>query len=200
MIWALVPAKAFDRGKSRLAPALPDPARQAFAQRLFEHVLETIIASHAVDGILVSTDSPAVADAARKYRAFVRFDPPGVATLARVVDGGLVELEARGARAALVLMADLPAIQPADVRAVVALLANHQVVLVPAADGRHTNALALSPSTCLRTAFGLSDSFEAHLTAARAACLCVAILENPRLAFDVDGPADHARLLRSLQT
>ncbi len=200
MIWALVPTKAFDRGKSRLAPALPDPARQAFAQRLFEHVLETIIASHAVDGILVSTDSRAVANAARKYRAFVRLDPPGVATLAGVVDGGLVELEARGARAALVLMADLPAIQPVDVRAVVALLSNHQVVLVPAADGRHTNALALSPPTCLRTAFGRSDSFEAHLTAARTACLRVAMLENPRLAFDVDGPADHARLLRSLQT
>ncbi len=194
MTWALVPAKAFDRGKSRLSPALTDPARQAFAQRLFEHVLATIIASRAVDGILVSTDSPAVADAARQFRALVRFDPPGVASLAGVVDGGLVELAARGARAALVLMADLPAIQPADVRAVVALLADHQVALVPAADGRHTNALALSPPTCLRTAFGRSDSFEAHLTAARAACLRAAILENPRLAFDVDGPEDHAQL------
>src|SRR5260370_16769593 len=163
MIWALVPAKAFDRGKSRLAPALPDPARQAFAQRLFEHVLETIIASHAVDGILVSTDSPAVADAARKYRAFVRFDPPGVATLARVVDGGLVELEARGARTALVLMADLPAIQPADVRAVVALLANHQVVLVSAADGRHTNGLPLSPPPSLPTPFPPTSRFEPPL-------------------------------------
>jgi 2-phospho-L-lactate/phosphoenolpyruvate guanylyltransferase len=200
MIWALVPAKAFDRGKSRLAPALPDPIRQAFAQRLFEHVLETVIASHAVDGILISTDSPAVAEAARPYRASVRLDPPGVDSLAGVIDCGLVELAARGARAALVLMADLPAIQPADVRAVVALLADHQVVLVPAADGRHTNALALSPPTCLRTAFGRSDSFEAHLSQARAACLTVAILENPRLAFDVDGPEDHARLLGSLQT
>ena len=198
MTWALVPAKAFDRGKSRLAPALPDPAREAFVQRLFEHVLATIIASRAANGILVSTDSPAVAEAARKHRAFVRLDPPGVASLAGVVDGGLIELAARGARAALVLMADLPAIQPADVRAVVALLADHQVVLVPAADGLHTNALALSPPTCLRTAFGRSDSFEAHLAAARAACLRPAILENPRLAFDVDGPEDHARLLGSL--
>src|SRR5258707_5039522 len=117
MIWALVPAKAFDRGKSRLAPALPDPARQAFAQRLFEHVLETIIASHAVDGILVSTDSTAVADAALKYRAFVRLDPPGSASLAQVVDGGMVELEARGARTALGLMAGLPPVQPAGASA-----------------------------------------------------------------------------------
>src|SRR5260370_38151425 len=117
MIWALVPAKAFDRGKSRLAPALPDPARQAFAQRLFEHVLETIIASHAVDGILVSTDSTAVADAARKYRAFVRLDPPGSASLAEVVDGGMVELEARGGGTALGVRAGPPPIRPPDLAA-----------------------------------------------------------------------------------
>jgi 2-phospho-L-lactate guanylyltransferase len=195
MTWALVPAKAFNRGKSRLSPALSDPARRAFAQQLLEHVLGTLVGSRAVKGILVSTDSPAVAEVARRFGAFVRLDPPGVPSLAAVVDGGLIELAARGAHAALVLMADLPAIQPHDIRAVVASLANHQVVLVPASDGCHTNALALSPPTCLRTAFGRSDSFVAHLGAARAACLRVAILENPRLAFDVDGPEDHARML-----
>lgn len=195
MTWALVPAKAFDRGKSRLSPALSDPARRVFARQLFEHVLGTLVGSRAVEGILVSTDSLAVAEVARQFGALARLDPPGVATLAGVVDSGLIELVARGARAALVLMADLPAIQPHDIRAVVASLANHQVVLVPASDGCHTNALALSPPTCLRTAFGRSDSFVAHLSAARAACLRVAILENSRLAFDVDGPEDHARML-----
>ena len=71
-VWALVPAKAFDRGKSRLMPALDDEARAAFARSLFDHVLGTLTASGVVDGVLVATDSPAVAAAARAHGAAVR--------------------------------------------------------------------------------------------------------------------------------
>jgi 2-phospho-L-lactate guanylyltransferase len=194
-VWALVPAKSFDRGKSRLSPALSDGARVAFARALFDHVLGTLAASQTLDGILVATDSPTVAEAARALGAAVRLDPPGATTLAEVIDRGLGELAERGARTALVLMADLPRLLPDDVRALLAESASHPVVIARASDGVHTNALALSPPDCLATAFGRADSFAAHLAAARAAGLAVAVIENPRLAFDVDGPEDHARLL-----
>jgi 2-phospho-L-lactate guanylyltransferase len=194
-VWALVPAKSFARGKSRLAPALSDGARAAFARRLFDHVLGALTQSRVVDGILVATDSPTVARAARAQGARVRMDAPDAAGLAGVVDGGLVELAASGARAALVLMADLPRLQPDDVRALVTLVAAHPVVLVRADDGRHTNALGLAPPTCVPTAFGRADSFAAHLEAARAAGLRARVVDNPRVAFDVDAPDDHARLL-----
>ena len=194
MIWALVPAKAFERGKSRLSPALDDAARAAFARALFDHVLATLTASGVVDGILVATDSPAVAAAARAHGAIVRHDAAGATTLAAVVDDGLAELHARGAHTALVLMADLPRLAVDDVRALVAAAAAHDVVIVRADDERHTNALALSPPACLRTSFGRGDSFDAHVASARAAGLRVAIIDSPRVAFDVDGPDDHARL------
>jgi len=195
-VWALVPAKAFERGKSRLAPALDDAARAAFARSLFDHVLGTLSASGVVDGILVATDSPSVAAAARAHGAAVRNDAPGVTTLASVVDDGLADLAARGARTALVLMADLPRLGVDDVRVLVAAAATHDVVLVRADDERHTNALALPPGA-MATAFGRADSFDAHLAAARAAGLRVAVVDNARVAFDVDGPDDHARMLAS---
>jgi 2-phospho-L-lactate guanylyltransferase len=193
--WALVPAKAFDRGKSRLMPALSDEVRAAFARALFDRVLGALAASGAVDGVLVATDSAVVAEAARARGAAVRFDAPGAAGLAAVVDGALGELAARGAATALVLMADLPELGPDDVRAFAAAAAAQPVAIVRAADGEHTNALALTPPGCLATQFGRADSFAAHLAAARAAGLGVAVVDNPRIAFDVDGPADHARLV-----
>jgi 2-phospho-L-lactate guanylyltransferase len=194
-VWALVPAKGFDRGKSRLAPALSDDARAAFARQLFDHVLAVLTASQALDGVLVATDAAEVAAAARAHGALVRMDAPDAAArLATVVDAGLVELAERGARAALVLMADLPRLVPDDVRVLVAALDDHDVVAARADDGRHTNALGVAPPTCLRTAFGQTDSFAAHLAAAAAAGLRVAVVDNARVAFDVDGPEDHARL------
>jgi 2-phospho-L-lactate/phosphoenolpyruvate guanylyltransferase len=194
-VWALVPAKDFGRGKSRLRPALSDDARAAFARSLFDHVLGALTASQVVDRVLVATDSPVVAAAARSYHAAVRLDPPGPATLAAVVDGGLAELAARGARGALVLMADLPHLASDDVRSLVALLDDHEVAIVRADDGQHTNALALAPPTCLATAFGRPDSFAAHVAAARAAGLRVAIADSARVAFDVDSPDELARLV-----
>jgi len=190
--WALVPVKAFGRGKSRLSTALSEADRAAFARGLLEHVLDTLAVSH-LDGILVATDSSEVAETARQRATRICWDAPDALNLAAVVDRGLLELSAFGARSALVLMADLPAIEPDDVHAVLALLAEHDVVVVPAADGFHTNALALSPPTCLRTAFGRADSFQAHLAVARSTHLRTAVFDHPRLAFDVDGPADLAR-------
>jgi len=195
--WAVVPAKDFARGKSRLSPALSDEARGAFAREVFDHVLRVVTSSRAVSGILVLTDAPVVAEAARAHGAIVRSDPPSAASLADVVDAGLADLAARGAAAGLVLMADLPMLLPDDVRALVDPLGAHDVVLARACDGHHTNALALRPATVLATSFGHPRSFDAHVVAARAARLRIALVDNDRVAFDVDGPDDHARLVRA---
>ncbi len=194
-VWALVPAKGFDRGKSRLSSALSDEARARFARALFDHVVSTLTGSGVIAGVLCATDSPLVAEAAYRHGAAVRMDAPGAARLSAVVDAGVAELAARGARAALVLMADLPRLTHGDVRDLAGLLEENAVVLVRAEDGRHTNALGMRPPGCLRTAFGREDSFEAHLQAARAAGLQAAVLESAGIAFDVDGPEEHTRLL-----
>jgi 2-phospho-L-lactate guanylyltransferase len=204
-VWAVVPAKGFDRGKSRLAPALSDAARAAFARRLFDHVLGAATASRALAGVLVTTDAADVAAAAAAHGAAVRLDGAELAggasdgdtrpRLARVVDAGLADVAARGAEAALVLMADLPQLEAGDVAALVAALDEAPVVLVRASDGTHTNALGLRPPTAIASAFGRDDSFAAHAAAARAAGLDVRVVESARVAFDVDGPEDHARWL-----
>jgi 2-phospho-L-lactate guanylyltransferase len=198
-VWALVPAKCFTRGKSRLSPVLDDTARAAFARRLLDHVLGTLLASESVAGVLVATDCDEVAEAARARsspkgpRVAVRMDAdPG--PLNTVVDAALRDLATRGAGAALVLMADLPRITSEDVHALIEALDGHDMVLVTDVRGRHTNALGLRPPARIATCFGRPDSFAAHAAAAREAGLRLAVLENERIAFDVDGPSELARL------
>lgn len=190
--WAIVPAKSLVRGKSRLRPLLSEDERASFARRLLEHVLEVLRACE-LDGVLVATDGDDVAELAALHGAHVRRDGGG-GTLASVVDDALADVASRGAAAAVVLMADLPRIEPRDVRALLAALEGNDVALVRDHLGRHTNALALAPPTAIATCFGHDESFLAHCAAVRAAGLRLAIVEDERIAFDVDGPADHARL------
>jgi 2-phospho-L-lactate guanylyltransferase len=118
----------------------------------------------------------------------------GEGSLAEVVDRALAVVASRGAASAVVLMADLPLVERADVVALLSVLGDHDVALVRDHLGHHTNALALAPPTAIATCFGRDESFEAHRAAGRAAGLRVAVVESPGIAFDVDLPADHRQL------
>lgn len=190
--WAVIPAKSLARGKSRLSPALDHAERARFARSLLEHVLD-VLCSCALEGILVATDGDDVAEIATSRGAAVLLDR-GADSLAGVVDRALVDVARRGASAAVVLMADLPRIEARDVAEIVSALEAHDVVLVRDHQGYHTNALGVSPPTAMATRFGRPDSFEAHLAAAREVSLRVRVIENERVAFDVDLPEDHRRI------
>jgi 2-phospho-L-lactate guanylyltransferase len=190
--WAIVPAKSLLHSKSRLRGVLGDEDRARFAQRLLEHVLD-VLGACGLDGVLVATGGDDVASLATSRGAHVLRDR-GEGSLATVVDRALAEVAERGAASAVVLMADLPWIEPRDVAALLAALGDHDVVLVHDHLGHHTNAVALAPPTAMATCFGRADSFAAHCAAARAAGLRARVLDSQRIAFDVDLPADHAQL------
>jgi 2-phospho-L-lactate/phosphoenolpyruvate guanylyltransferase len=190
--WAIVPAKSLLHGKSRLRPVLGDEDRARFARRLLDHVLD-VLAACALDGVLVATGGDDVAALAMLRGVHVLRDR-GPGSLADVVDRALAEVASRGAASAVVLMADLPRIEPADVAALLAALDDHDVVLVPDHLGHHTNALAIAPPTAMATCFGRADSFAAHRAAAVASGLRATFVDSERIAFDVDVPADHQQL------
>jgi len=188
-VWGIVPAKSPVRGKSRLRAAFDEEARALFARGLLEHVLDALSSSDALDALLVATDGDDVAEIARARGARVLRDA-GSSTLAGVVDAALAEALRGGAGAAVVFMADLPRLGALEVRRVVAALEDHDVVVVPDRRGVHTNALALAPPTVVPTRFGRPDSFSAHCSDARAGGLRLAVVEDERIAFDVDVPED----------
>lgn len=62
-------------------------------------------------------------------------------------------------------------------------------MLVPAADGRGTNAALRRPANLFPLHFG-NDSFRPHLAAAKATGKPCVILQLPTIASDVDNPED----------
>jgi 2-phospho-L-lactate guanylyltransferase len=189
---ALIPIKSFERGKTRLRARLDERARRDLARQMFESVLHACFGCARLDGVLVLTDDEGIAEHGRAAGAAVLRDLPGAVALAQVVDAGLAELRADGASEALVLMADLPLLHAGDVNEIMAVLDSSDLVLAPDRSGRCTNALALRLAAAaeLRTAFGAPDSLALHAARSRALGLRVAFLDNPRLALDVDVPAD----------
>lgn len=192
-VWAVVPAKSFARAKSRLESALPPGARRALARALLERALAACAGCSALARTLVTTDGDDVAQLAVRYRASVVRDAGArPARLARIVDAALEHARARGATHAIVLMGDLPLVQPRDLAELVHALRTHPVVIVPDAQRRGTGALGLSLSEPPRTCFGNPDSFMRHVAMARALGAVPEVRVQPRLARDLDAPNDAA--------
>jgi 2-phospho-L-lactate guanylyltransferase len=188
-VWAVVPVKCFTRGKSRLDGVLTDPAREELARSLCEHVLATLAECAEIEGVLVATDCALVERFVEARGALVVRDE-AVGSLAQVVDRALGVLALRQARAAVVLMADLPLLAADDVRALVAALADAPIVVAPDRGGHGTNALALSPPDRIATCFGSEISFDRHVARAEAAGLPLSVHHADGIAFDLDLPAD----------
>ena len=99
-------------------------------------------------------------------------------------------LVARGAAGVIALPADVPLVRPEDLDA---LLAAHRpapsITIAPARDELGSNALVCSPPGVLPFRFG-DDSFHPHVARARALGIEPRVVPRPRLALDIDTPAD----------
>lgn len=192
-LWAVVPVKSFTRAKSRLRAALDPAARAALARRLADHVLDVLTAG-AVDATLVVTDGADAAEwAADRGVTVVDDGPARGGPLGAIVDVGLAAAAARGGRAAIVLMSDLPQLVPEDVRALASALAPGGLVVAPDHQGTGTNALGLALPAAAPSCFGHADSAARHRALAERLGLALTVLERGGLRDDLDDPADLAR-------
>ncbi len=199
--WAVVPMKSFLRGKSRLASVLGAPDRAALSRALFEHVLSAVRDCRVIDGCLVVTDGDDVAQVARALGAEVWPQPKG-ASLGECIDDALGLLENKEVDRALVLMADLPLVDSHTLDRLLERVSEKRsradLAIAPDTHEEGTSALVLAPPRRIATCFGHEDSFSHHLARAAEEGLHVAIFRNPKLAFDVDTPADLRHLQESL--
>lgn len=190
----ILPAKTFAQAKTRLRSHLSDVARCALARELFVRALRVSLSCPSVAATYVVTNGDDVAELATQTgphgRASVLRDPHPDLSLAALMDWALREATLRGASRALIVMADLPAIEPCDIEAVCATLDRHDCVLVPDRRGQSTNALGLRLPFAGRTAFGHSESLAEHRAQARSLGLRAWVLANGRIAHDVDLPED----------
>jgi 2-phospho-L-lactate guanylyltransferase len=198
-IWALVPAKAFGRGKSRLREVLGERERAAFARSMMEHVVRVLRECDEIAGVMTVTDCDEVAAVASSLGAITLRDPAR-GSLGAIVDGALTELEKLGASAAIVMMADLPRVTNDDATMLARATRELDVVVAPDARDEGTNALGIALTGRLATSFGTFGSFGSHVNRARAAGKLVGVRRSATLAMDIDFPEDYARLIEFART
>jgi 2-phospho-L-lactate/phosphoenolpyruvate guanylyltransferase len=189
---AVIPVKPLALALGRLAAALDAPGRRALQAAMLADVLAACRGTAGLGPLLVVTVDPAAAALARAGGAQVVADHAPPRGMNAAVLRGLAAAEAAGAAAALVLTADLPLARADDLAALLAAApVGPGVTIAPSRDGTGTNALLLRPLWALRPQLG-PGSLARHSAGAAAAGLALALVERPRLALDLDTPADLA--------
>ena len=185
-----VPVKAVERAKSRLAPVLTMAERAALTLIMLEDVLDACLAQETWEVWVVSRDEAVLESAARRGARPLIEEARSLQEAVRQVEG---EVPGRTSELAVVL-ADLPFIT-AEALAT-ALGRRAPVVGAPADSDGGTNLLVRRPASTIRARFGRA-SFAKHRWAARRAGVEFAEVHLPELGFDLDRPADLARVLAS---
>ncbi len=188
-LWAMVPVKPFRIGKSRLSSVLSEDERVVLNRGLLENTLDILNTVSEIEHILVVSHDPYALAISRNYGAYT-FQESGQRGLNRALEEGARVVRSYKAGSLLVLPADLPLLDPQDVRALIARVHGSPLVAI-APDRRRegTNALILSPPGCIPFSFG-PGSFERHAELARKAGVQLEVCELPSLAVDVDMPED----------
>lgn len=176
----VVPVKAFDEAKARLAEVLDGSTRARLARAMADRV----VAAAAPLPVVVACDDGDVARWADAAGCAVAWTPH--LGLNGAVDRTVDRLEARGVRRVVVAHADLPF---ATGLTTLADAGADEVLLVP--DRRHdgTNVVSIPTGRTFRFRYG-PDSFAAHRGEASRAGLTVRVVDSEALGWDIDEPGD----------
>jgi 2-phospho-L-lactate/phosphoenolpyruvate guanylyltransferase len=192
-MWAIVPARPLEEGKSRLAEALTLAERQRLNQRFFRQTLDVTAAVIGRERTLVISRSEELLSIAGSlsFGTLLEVTPYGLnAALTQAADA----VRRRGASGVLSVSCDLPFLIPDELRALLDV-AQEGDGLAIASDrpGTGTNALVMSPVGAIPYRYGLG-SFAAHQEAARAAGLTLNVVRRAGLSFDIDTPDDFEQM------
>jgi 2-phospho-L-lactate/phosphoenolpyruvate guanylyltransferase len=199
----LVPVKNTSTAKQRLASVLDQLSRTKLAQAMLHDVLSTLHewqSRQETDKqrkgraqVAIVTSDPFAMELARNYGFEIIPDPanPGETGAIEMATQWCVE---RGAESTLVIPADIPLIQPWELDEIFKNAPAEGSLLVPAGDGRGTNAAFRRPANLFPLRFG-NDSFKPHHAAAQATGKPCVILNLPGIAVDADNPEDLQQLI-----
>ena len=191
----LVPVKHLANAKQRLAPVLDRAARLELAQLMLLDMCETLARWANRPEISFVSSEPFALDLAK------RFDFDVIEDRAERSETDAIEMAtqvcvARGMKYTLVIPGDIPLIQSWELEKIFQAAPAQGSVLVPAADGRGTNAALRTPAALFPLRFG-NDSFKPHLAAARRTGNPCVVLSLTGIALDVDNPSDLRQLAAS---
>jgi 2-phospho-L-lactate/phosphoenolpyruvate guanylyltransferase len=188
----LVPIKNLANAKQRLATLLDQSTRTELAQAMLFDVLEEVSQCKSRSEVgLITTDVFAI-KLARNFHFQVIPDNANSGETDAVAMATQF-CESQGIKSTLVIPGDIPLIQASELDQILDATPNEGSVIVPAADGRGTNAILRRPAGLFPLRFG-NDSFKPHLAAARETGKPCVVISLPGIALDVDNPSDLRQL------
>ena len=189
----LVPVKNTATAKQRLASLLDQASRTQLAQAMLHDVLTAVHSWRDRPAVGIVTSDPYAMRLAEEYKFEVIEDPenPG--------ETGAIEMATRicvegGESSTMVIPADIPLVEAWELEEIFKHAPDCGTVLVPAGDGRGTNAVLRRPADLFPLRFG-NDSFRPHHAAAQATGEPCIVLHLPGIAVDVDNPSDLQQLI-----
>jgi len=188
----LIPVKSLAQAKQRLASLLSQPARTELAQAMLLDVLEAVAKWVDRPAVSIVTSDSFALELARQFSFETIADTTNRSETDAIEEATRV-CESRGIDSTLVIPGDVPLIQSWELQKVLEAAPIEGTVLVPAADGRGTNAAFRRPSGLFPLRFG-NDSFKPHLAAARATRKPCVVLSLAGIALDIDSPSDLQQL------
>ncbi|MDF1644214.1 MAG: 2-phospho-L-lactate guanylyltransferase [Pseudomonadales bacterium] len=205
--WAVVPVKSFAEAKSRLSDFLDSSTRRNLALAMLEDALVTLSAIEPIDRVLIVSSEPQAAELADLYGAVILREPVDTDVnasldtgLNRAIKHAANFLLQQSVERMLVLPADIPLMNPEDVRALTAQSIatddksqNLALVSDQKADG--TNALLVSPPNLIQFSYG-QHSYQRHLQQGKQLNANLSLPNLPSFCLDIDTPDDlHSLLL-----
>jgi 2-phospho-L-lactate guanylyltransferase len=189
----LVPIKETATAKQRLAAVLDQASRTQLARAMLHDVLTTLrdCKNRPTVGIVTGDFFATRLAAEYGFEVIPDTENPGETGAVEMATRVCVE---RGLAETLVIPADIPLIQPWELEEIFQHAPAEGSVLVPAGDGRGTNAVLRRPADLFPLRFG-NDSFKPHCAAAQSTGRPCIVLKLPGIAVDVDNPADLLQLI-----
>ncbi len=184
----LIPVKSLANAKQRLASMLDQATRTKLAQAMLFDVLETLSTCASPTEVSIVTSDPFALELARRFEFQIIPDHANRSET-DAIEMATQFCEEQGVNSALVIPADIPIIQASEIETILQAAPAEGSILVPAADGRGTNAAWRSPAGLFPLRFG-NDSFRPHLAAARATGKPCVVLSLPGIALDIDNSSD----------
>jgi len=196
-IWAIVPVKPFNLGKSRLAGTISEDDRINLNTKLLVHTLTTLAEISEISQVLVVSRDSNVLSISRDLGAKTVLEN-GSPLLNTALTRATVFAQLHAIYGVLILPADLPLLSKNDILSLIEAASNPPVVVIsPDRRKEGTNALLISPAGIIEYDFG-PNSFDRHCCNAKLAGARLEIVNLPSLAFDLDIPED-LQMLDKLQ-
>jgi 2-phospho-L-lactate guanylyltransferase len=190
-IFSIVPVKAFEEGKSRLSAVLGPIKRAHFNRKLFDRTVARLLLFPGAAQTIIVSRSEAVLEQARRA---------GMIAVTEISDelNGALGLASeiarqRGATTVVVVPTDLPLLDASLLEHIVSKASVEKTcILAPDESRQGTNLMVVTPPDNTIFQFG-ECSFEKHQILAKSRGYSVQVIDDGRLAFDIDNPADYER-------